>query len=156
MRGGLADRCELHLVTSNAVTPQRNVYVHRGLGPNSAELRRLFTEADIFVLPSMADCLAVVLMEATAAGLPIIPTEIGALPEAVQHGESGLLVPAGDTLALEQAVTALVDDPQLRQQMGRASYELACRKFDARRNGRALLDIVLEVTEAAHEQARAA
>lgn len=156
MRGSLADRCELHLVTTDAVATQRNVYVHRGLGPNSAELRGLFAEADIFILPSMADCLAVVLMEATAAGLPIITTEIAALPEAVHPGQSGLLVPAGDTRALEHAVTALVDDPQLRQRMSRASYELACRKFDARCNGRALLDVVLQVTEAAHEQPRAA
>src|SRR5262249_4306940 len=154
MRGPLADRCELHLVTADAVPPQRNVYIHRGLSPNSVELRRLFAEADLFVLPSMADCSGIVLMEAVAAGLPVITTAIAALPEAVHPGESGLLVPAGDTHALEQAVTALVDNPRLRRQMGRASYELACRKFDAQRNGRALLDVVLQVTEAAHEQPR--
>src|SRR5206468_3682262 len=72
MRGPLAGWCELHVVTQAEVAPQPGVVVHRGLQANSPELLRLFATADIFVLPTMADCLAVVLMEATAAGLPVI------------------------------------------------------------------------------------
>src|SRR5579859_1957011 len=83
--------CELHLVTGADVASQPNVHVHRGLQANSPELLRLFAEADLFVLPTRADCLAVVLMEATAAGLPVITTNVGALSEAVRPGESGLL-----------------------------------------------------------------
>jgi glycosyltransferase involved in cell wall biosynthesis len=145
MRGSLADRCELHLVTSAVVPPQKGVYLHHGLRANSPELLRLFAEADIFVLPSMADCLAVVLMEATAAGLPVITTTVGALPEAVQDGESGLLLQAGDGQSLRHAVETLAGDAQLRQRMGRAGYMLARDKFDARRSGAALLDLVCEV-----------
>jgi glycosyltransferase involved in cell wall biosynthesis len=144
MRGPLAERCELHIVTQEAVPPQRNVFVHSGLEANSPPLLRLFAEADLFILPSMAECLAIVLMEATASGLPVISTDVGALGEAVVAGESGLLVRAGDAAALRQAIVALADDPERRRRMGRAGYALAQQKFDADRNGRDLLDMVVE------------
>jgi glycosyltransferase involved in cell wall biosynthesis len=145
MRDLLGERCELHLVTSQAATlaPQPHVYVHHGLGPNSPALLRLFREADLFVLPSRAECLAVVLMEATAAGLPVITTEVGALAEAVQVGQSGLTVPVGDGAALRHALEVLVSDAGLRQRMGRAGHCLARDKFDAHRNNQALLDMVV-------------
>jgi glycosyltransferase involved in cell wall biosynthesis len=149
MRGPLGDRCELHLVTHADVAPQRNVHVHRGLGPNSPELLRLFAEADIFVLPTMAECLAVAVMEAMAAGLPVITTDVGALGEAVRSDESGLLIRAGDLAALRHALRLLVDDSGLRRRMGRAGHRLARQTLDAARNGRALLDLVAEVAESA-------
>jgi len=156
LRGPLADRCEVHVVTQDFVMPGGNLHVHRGLGPNSAELLHLFEEADVFVLPSMAECLAVVLMEATAAGLPVITTGVGALPEAVHHGESGLIVRAGDTSALRRALERIVGDAELRRRMGHAGRALASEKFDARRNGRALLDMVVELAEAGRQSSRAA
>src|SRR5207245_1386581 len=117
---------ELHLVTTHPVDPARtNTVVHRGLGPNSPELLRLFEAADVFVLPSFAECLAVVLMEATAAGLPVITTGVGALGEAVYPERSGLLVQPGDTTGLRRALELLVGDASLRQRMGREGYALA-------------------------------
>ena len=90
MRGPLGERCELDIVTSEPTIPSvRNVHVHRGLGPNDPALVKLFADADIFVLPSLAECLAVVVMEACAAALPIIATDVGALSEAVRPGEFG-------------------------------------------------------------------
>ena len=148
MQRGLADRCELHVVTREDVAEQRNVYVHRGLGPNGPELLQLFAMADVFVLPSLAECLAVVLMEATAAGLPVVTTDVGALREAVHPGESGLLVGTGDTDALFGALTTLAGDAGLRRRMGREGYRLAREKFDAQQNNRALLALVSEVVEA--------
>lgn len=147
MRGSLADHCELHIVTQQAVAPQRNVHVYTGLEANSPQLLRLFAEADLFVLPSLGECLAIVLMEATASGLPVITTSVGALGEAVNSGESGLLVRPGDVAALRRAIEMLVDDPPLRQRMGRAGHALARQTFDADRNGRALLDLVVEAAE---------
>ena len=86
-RGARARQCELHVVTGSdvALPPDAShVHVHRGLTANSPELLALFRDADLFVLPSHADCLAVVLMEATAAALPVITTSVGALGEAVE------------------------------------------------------------------------
>ncbi len=157
MRGPLGRRCELHVVTKDdSVAPAHNVYVYRNVGPNSAELLSLFAGADIFVLPSRGECLAVVLMEATAAGLPVVTTDVGALGEAVLPGESGLLTPPGDGQALEKAVTTLVDDAQLRRRMGRAGLALAETKFDAHRNNSALLDLVTTVAQGGAACRRAA
>jgi hypothetical protein len=156
MRGPLGDRCELHIVTRDHVPATRNVWVHHGLGPNDTALLRLFAGADIFVLPSLADCLAVALMEATAAALPVITTAVGALAEAVRPGETGLVVRAGDSAELGRAIEALVDNADARRRMGRAGFSLARQKFDARQNGRALIDIVIDAAQRGrHTRSRA-
>jgi glycosyltransferase involved in cell wall biosynthesis len=156
LEGSLAESCELDLVTQSRVPPRPNVTVHRGLLPNSPELLRLFAEADVFVLPTHGDCLAVVLMEATAAGLPVITTDVGALSEAVLPGTSGLLIAAGDTGGLHSALRACVDDSQARVRMGRAGHLLASQKFSARVNNRVLLDLIRDLAVAHHGSRRAA
>jgi glycosyltransferase involved in cell wall biosynthesis len=156
MRGPLGDRCELHLVTQADLEPRSNIHVYRRLEPNSPELRRLYANADVFVLPTYADCLAVVLEEAAAAGLPVVTTDVGALSESVERDESGLVIAPGDTQALSEALGLLVNDPALRARMGRASRALAARKFDARRNNRALLDFLHENSHSQYVARRAA
>ncbi len=75
---------------------------------------------DVFVQPSLWEGFGLVLLEAMARDLPIIATHVSAIPEIVQDGETGLLVPPKDAAALADAVRQLVDDPQLRQKMGEA------------------------------------
>jgi len=156
IKGPLGNRVELHIVTQHDIAPQPNVTVHRGLQANSPQLLRLFAEADLFVLPTYADCLGLVLMEAAAAGLPVIATNVGALRETMHTGESGLIIQAGDHAALKAALTALVSDPNRRERMGRAGYTLARQKFDARRNNRLLLDFIGELVESRAVSGRAA
>ena len=151
LRGALANQCELHIVTGSEVALPPNathVHVHRGLTANSAELLALFREADVFILPSHADCLAVVLMEATAAALPVITTNVGALGEAVVDGESGLVVPTGDAAALRAAIEDLVGHPARRRRMARNAHELARHRFQAEENNRALVNLVAQVASA--------
>jgi glycosyltransferase involved in cell wall biosynthesis len=134
VRGGLGRRCVLDVVTGADVPlteEDAHVRVHRNVGPNSPELLRLFAEADLFVLPSHADCLAIVLMEATAAALPVVTTDVGALREAVIPDESGLIVPPGNVLELRSAIDHLVG--------------LARARFDADDNNRALLDLLAQL-----------
>jgi glycosyltransferase involved in cell wall biosynthesis len=152
----LPDGCDLDIVTREAVEPRPNVRVHHGVGPNSPELRRLFELADIFVLPSLGECLALVLMEATAAGLPVITTHVGALDEAVLPGDSGLVVPVADVAALRSALETVVADPSLRQRMGKAGRLLARQKFNARVNNQSILDLVAGVADTRHTLARTA
>ena len=147
MRGAINARCELHVVTTYDVPAQPNLFVHRGLEANSPELLRLFAEADLFVLPTNADCLGLVVMEAAAAGLPVIATNVGALSELVCPGDTGLIIRAGDVRALTGAISQLVDDPARRERMSRAAYALARAKFDAQRNSRLLLDLIAELVE---------
>ncbi len=148
LRGPLGQRCQLHLVTQCMVPAQPNVFVHRGLQPNSAPLLELFAQADVLVLPTQADSLGLVLMEAAAAGLPTIATRVGALPEAVCDGETGLLIDVGDRVGLEVALTQLLNNPQQRRHMGRTAHAMARQKFDANSNNQRLLDLVRELAEA--------
>jgi glycosyltransferase involved in cell wall biosynthesis len=137
--------------------PQRpGVTVHHNLGPNSPALLRLFADADLFVLPSLGECLAVVLMEATAAGLPVITTDVGALAEAVRPGHTGVIVPPDDVRALRLALGTLIADPAQRRSMGEGGHALAREQFDATRNNSILLDLVAELVRRGSRPGRAA
>ncbi len=93
---------------------------------------RAVAGADALVLPSFAEGLPVVLMEALAAGKPVIATQVAGVGELVENGVSGLLVPAGDVRALAGAITALADTPPAqRAEMGRAGRTKVRAEFDA-------------------------
>jgi glycosyltransferase involved in cell wall biosynthesis len=142
MRAGLAERCELHVVTGAPVPETPGVNVHRGLGPNDPRLLALYREADIFALPTAGDCLAVVLGEALASGLPVVTTDVAGQPEAVRDGRTGIIIPPQNADQLGRALTRLIDDPALRRVMGRAARLDAEARFDARKNAERLLDVV--------------
>ncbi len=137
----------LHLVTNapEAEEDQPNICVYRNVGPNSEKLLQLFRQADLFVFPTRADCLPLAIMEAMASGLPIITTRVGALPEAIVEGETGLVVPPDDPIALAGAITKLAADPDLRLHLGCQAREMALQRFDATTNYRRLLDVVASV-----------
>jgi glycosyltransferase involved in cell wall biosynthesis len=138
----------LHVVTDADVPRVRNVVVHSDVKANSAALLQLYADADLFVLPTLADCLGVVIEEAAATGLPVITTDVGGVGESVDPGVSGLLVPPGDARAVELAINALAEDPDRRWRMGQAAQVLAAAKFDAGRNNRAILNFMRELVEA--------
>lgn len=70
----------------------------------------LLAACDLVVLPSYAEALPVALIEAAAAGRPVVATRVGGIPEIVEHGVTGFLVPPGDPIALAEAITALLRD----------------------------------------------
>jgi glycosyltransferase involved in cell wall biosynthesis len=76
-----------------------------------------YRQADLFTLPSTAESFGNVFAEALASGLPIVASQVGGIPDLVEHGSNGLLVPPGDPLRLAQAIRYLADDPQLRSEM---------------------------------------
>jgi len=84
---------------------------------------RLMTAADLFVLPSRQEGLPVALMEAMSAGLPVVATTVGGVPDIVTDGREGLLVPPGRADLLAHAVGRLVKDDGLRRQMAEASLQ---------------------------------
>jgi glycosyltransferase involved in cell wall biosynthesis len=77
--------------------------------------------ADVFCLPSayVTEAMPVAVLEAMCQGLPVVGTDAGAISEAIVDGQGGLIVPQGDVDRLEKAILRLVDDPSLRQRMGR-------------------------------------
>lgn len=89
---------------------------------------RLLPGADLFVLPSRKEGLPYALLEAQAAGLPIVASEVGGIPAALANGRAGLLVPAGAPGDIAVAVVRLLDDPSLAHQLAtatRSSHTLA-------------------------------
>lgn len=90
----------------------------RFLGPlPRAEVAERYREADLFTLPSSAEAFGNVFAEALASGLPIVGSATGGIPDLVEHGSNGLLVPPGDVHALAAGIRYLADDPDLRTEM---------------------------------------
>ena len=81
----------------------------------------IMTALDVFVLPSLAETFSLVTAEAMAAGLPVVATAVGGVPECVMAGETGLLVPPADEDALANALIGLLRDAPLRRQLGDAA-----------------------------------
>jgi glycosyltransferase involved in cell wall biosynthesis len=84
------------------------------------ELDRLYARAAVVVLPSHREGLPLSVLEAMAHGRPVVASAVGGIPELVEDGVTGLLVPAGDVGALRSALEGLLADPILRRRMGRA------------------------------------
>ncbi len=91
-----------------------------------------FRRAHVFVLPSYAEGLPMAMLEAMAAGLPLITTPVGGIPEVVRDGEHGILIDPGDVEALAGSILALLRDEGLRARMGAANVEVVQRDHDAR------------------------
>jgi glycosyltransferase involved in cell wall biosynthesis len=97
-----------------------------------ADVPAILNASDVFVLSSRWEGNPLSVMEAMAAGLPVVSTAVGGVPELVREGETGLLVPSGDAAALARALQALVDDPARREAMGKAARQHAITHFDIR------------------------
>jgi starch synthase len=121
--------------------PQRVVCL--GQTPREALLREM-SEADVFVFPSLFEGFALVILEAMAAGLPVITTPNTAGPDLIEHGKEGLIVPAGDVKALQTAMESLLNDPERARAMGRAAHEKA-KEYTWERYGERWEALVREV-----------
>lgn len=100
---------------------EKRVIFHGLMEPKN--LSGFYSEADIFVLPPFYESLGIVFAEAMSFGLPIIATNVGGIPELVEDGENGFLVPPGDIDSLVEAIDKLASDAELRERFGRRGYE---------------------------------
>ena len=89
-------------------------------------------DVDVFVLPSYREGVPRVLLEAAACGVSVVTTDVPGCREVVIHGETGLLVPPRDNQALAQAIEVLINDQELRYQMGKNARKFVEKKFDIR------------------------
>jgi colanic acid/amylovoran biosynthesis glycosyltransferase len=112
------------------------------------EIREYLAAASAFVLPSVIDAdggmdnLPTVIMEAMAAGLPVISTAIGGIPEMVIQNETGFLVPPGDVAALAGAIERLFDEIGLARRLGERGFQRAKELFSIEKNVRSLLALI--------------
>ena len=112
------------------------------------EIRKYFAAASAFVLPSVIDPdggmdnLPTVIMEAMAAGLPVISTAVGGIPEMVIQSETGFLVPPGDVAALAGAIERLFNEIGLPRRLGERGFQRAKELFSIEKNVRSLLALI--------------
>lgn len=114
---------------------------------SQADVAEELAQADVFVLPSFAEGVPVVLMEAMASQVPVLTTRITGVPELVEDGVSGRLVPPGDVSAFTDALDALLLDADLRQAYGAAGRAKVLAEYDAAQEARWLSDLVVAYGE---------
>ena len=115
--------------------------VHRA-EPNSTTITDLLGAADVFVMPTRAECFGISTVEAMASGLPTIIGDVGAAREIVSHGETGWLVEPSEEgfgAALELALSGRDD----LADMGRRARKVAEAKFDGARNDARVVETIL-------------
>jgi len=101
---------------------------------NQAAVREHFARADIFVLPSLAEGIPVVLMEAMSCGVPCVSTPVNGIPELIEHDRTGLLATPGDVHSLTRQLQRLISEPELRQTLAQAAHAKVLADFDLERN----------------------
>ncbi|MDM8567431.1 glycosyltransferase family 4 protein [Candidatus Halobeggiatoa sp. HSG11] len=108
---------------------------------NQNQILKFYANTDIFVLASFAEGLPVVLMEAMVMEIPCVTTNITGVPELIEHGVNGLLVAPSDVNDLAQSIAKLMDEPDLRQQMGIAASQKVKKHYELQQNTKRLADI---------------
>jgi FkbM family methyltransferase len=144
----LAPAHRLTLVTDWPMDERRlppGVEIMRGVRPYTAAWRDVWRDADVFVMPARAEAFGMVYQEAAAAGLPAIGPRLNAVPEIIEDGITGVLVPPRDMRALVNAMSALAASPDRRHALGRAARDRmeACGTID--RYGAVLSAVVRDV-----------
>lgn len=96
------------------------------------DIPKLLKTLDLFVLPSLSEGLSLALLEAMAAGLPVVATRVGGNGELVVEGETGVLVPSKDVAALSEALCRMLDSREMRERLGRNAVTRVDQRFSAR------------------------
>ncbi len=92
--------------------------------------RRFLVAADVFVLPSPREGMPLSVLEAMAAGLPVVATRVGDIPRILEEGKTGLLIPPGNSQALAGAIAQLVSDPSRAALFAHRGMETVAAKYD--------------------------
>ena len=116
----------------------------------NSELPPYYRAAAVSVIPSLEEGFGIPAAEAMGCETAVVASDAGGLPEVVQHGVTGLVVPRGDSAALAEAIGSLLGDPERRAKMGRAGRERALRLFDWDRTAEQFERIYADVLARAH------
>lgn len=112
---------------------------------STEQLTRLYNQATLVVSPSLYEGFGLPAAEAMACGTAVIATTGGAFPEVIDHGETGWLVPPGDTAALADAIRLLMEDAGLRRRLGQAARQSILKRFSWRKAAEETLAVYQEV-----------
>jgi glycosyltransferase involved in cell wall biosynthesis len=131
----------LWIVSQEAPRPLPDGAVFHGpLDPPALSV--LFARASLFALPTLREAFGLAFLEAMAFGLPVVATSIGAIPEIVVDGETGVLVPPRDPAALAAACVSLLGDPARARRLGEAGRARAAERFGWDRAAARMLEVL--------------
>jgi glycosyltransferase involved in cell wall biosynthesis len=119
-----------------------HVRVHCGLKPNTPELLSLFADADIFCLPTRGDFSSIASLEAMATGLPVVVGAVGGIPELIEEGKTGFLVPPDDERTLGEKLDLLIGDAALRLRVGKAARKACEDNLNIERQLRQIMAVI--------------
>ena len=128
----LPNAADAHRISECSLGEKFKLVMSETLGKDRIDVLRFFRIADVFALPSFVEGLPIALLEAMALERPSISTNVYAIPEAVKDRQTGILIEAGDSKALADAIALLKDDPELRRKLARDGREFVLRNFDER------------------------
>lgn len=114
------------------------------------DLAELLSSWEVYIQSSVMEPFGLATVEAMAAGLPVVATEVGGLPEIVENGRTGWLVPARDAQALAARIRELLQDPEQRRAMGEAGRESARNHFSVESMTTQIVEVYEEVLRAAN------
>lgn len=105
------------------------------------QVLKLMTAADVFVLPSLMESFGLVLLEAMMAGTPIVCTHVGGVPEVIENGVNGLMVPPADDDALANAILMILNDRNLAKRLSRNGLKIVRERFDWKKTAKKTLAV---------------
>jgi glycosyltransferase involved in cell wall biosynthesis len=143
-RRSLRGRAVLNLVTLEPVPAEPGVNVFNDFRPGDPRLPELLSRTAVLAFPTDQDTFGYAVLEAMAAGVPVVASRITAIPELVDDGVTGLLVDPHNADELDTALGRLVDDPARRATMGAAARHRVLERFDARVTTAQLVDVLHE------------
>jgi glycosyltransferase involved in cell wall biosynthesis len=142
------------IIVGEGAEKQRLMDLAKALGVERAvtmagfrtDVPAIMRQIDLCVQPSLQEAFGIVLLEAMAAGRPVVASNVEGIPEIVIDGITGLLVPPGEPAAIAQAVCALLADRETRMEMGRCGRAQVERQFDIRATVRRYEEVYGELT----------
>lgn len=147
----LPDDCKLLLVGDGELRQEVQSSIHAMglthrviLAGNRSDVADILAGSDVFALASRAEGFGLTIVEAMMSGLPVVASSVGAVPELIDNGETGFLVPQGDWKKFAEALTRLRNDEKLRARMGLEGRRRAVERFG--------LDTMLEATTALYDE----
>ena len=146
----------LFLIAGDGILKERLIRSTRERGLDSkirylgqrSDTEDIYRASDVCICPSVwNEAFGLVLAEAMACGVPCVASRVGGIPEVVEDGKSGYLVPPGDPAALASAIEALLDDDQMRISCSRRARQRAIEKFDLQDMVKHYIDLYIYLME---------
>ncbi len=130
----------------------QNSIVFHGAENNRKKINGLLRGADAFVFPSIWEPFGIVIIEAMASGLPVVAASTGGIPEIIEHGKNGLLVPARNSKKLAEAMLKLASNEKLRKKIGAVGRKTAEKNFNWKKISRETIAVYRKAMRVEHKK----